>query len=79
MAIRSAIGDGCGGDPQDHGHDLAMLGGIDKRAVAAGGDTMRRAVDRVMPVVEDGGYIPTLDHSAPPDITWQNSSLSRNI
>ena len=54
-----------------YGHDLAMLGGIDKRAVAAGGDTMRRAVDRVMPVVEDGGYIPTLDHSAPPDISWQ--------
>jgi uroporphyrinogen decarboxylase len=53
-----------------YGHSLAMLGGIDKRCVAAGGETMRREVERVMPVVEDGGYIPELDHSAPPDISW---------
>jgi len=53
-----------------YGHDLAMGGGIDKRAVAQGGEAMRREVDRVMPVFEDGGYIPELDHSAPPDISW---------
>jgi len=56
---------------RQYGRSLAMLGGIDKRAVAAGGETMRRAVDRVMPLVEEGGYIPELDHSAPPDISWQ--------
>jgi len=55
-----------------YGHDLAMAGGIDKRAVAQGGEAMRREVDRVMPLVEDGGYIPGLDHSAPPDISWSN-------
>ena len=54
-----------------YGHSLAMAGGISKRAVAEGGDAMRRAVDRVMPLVEDGGYFPELDHSAPPDISWQ--------
>ena len=32
---------------------------------------MRHAVDRVMPLVEDGGYLPELDHSAPPDISWK--------
>ena len=53
-----------------YGHDLAMAGGISKRAVAEGGDAMRHAVDRVMPLVEDGGYLPELDHSAPPDISW---------
>jgi uroporphyrinogen decarboxylase len=55
-----------------YGHDLAMAGGINKRAVAEGGEAMRRAVDRVMPLVEDGGYFPELDHSAPPDISWSN-------
>ena len=55
-----------------YGRDLNMLGGIDKRAVAVGGDVMRAEVDRVMPVVESGGYIPELDHSAPPDISWHN-------
>jgi len=57
---------------REYGHDLAMIGGIDKRAVATGGETMRKEVDRIMPLVEDGGYIPELDHSAPPDISWQN-------
>jgi hypothetical protein len=33
---------------------------------------MRDAVDHVMPLVEDGGYFPELDHSAPPDIAWSN-------
>ena len=51
-------------------HELGIAGGIDKRCVAAGGDAMRREVDRVMPLVEDGGYFPELDHSAPPDISW---------
>ena len=53
-----------------YGHDLAMAGGIDKRAVATGGDVMRHEVDRVMPLVADGAYFPELDHSAPPDISW---------
>ena len=55
-----------------YGHDLGIGGGIDKRAVAQGGEAMRRAVDHVMPLVNDGGYFPELDHSAPPDISWGN-------
>jgi hypothetical protein len=53
-----------------YGHNLGLGGGIPKYAVAEGGEAMRRAVDRVMPLVEDGGYFPELDHAAPPDITW---------
>ena len=55
-----------------YGRDLTMMGGIDKRTLVPGGDVMRREVDRVMPVVEDGGYIPELDHSIPPDVSWPN-------
>ena len=55
-----------------YGHDLAIGGGISKRAVARGGEVMRREVDRVMPLVEDGGYLPEMDHNAPPDISWSN-------
>ncbi len=57
---------------KEYGQDLNMIGGIDKRVVAIGGRTMRDEVDRIMPVVESGGYIPELDHSAPPDISWPN-------
>jgi len=52
------------------GRDLAIWGGIDKRALAMGGETMRREVDRVMPLVEEGGYIPEPDHGIPPDVSW---------
>ena len=55
-----------------YGRDLVMLGGIDKKAVAAGGQVMRDEVDRVAPVVADGGFFPELDHAAPPDISWAN-------
>ena len=54
------------------GRDLILMGGIDKRALVPGGDVMRREVDRVMPLVQDGGYIPELDHSVPPDVSWPN-------
>lgn len=63
---------------QEYGKDLVLMGGIDKRAVAKGGKIMREEVDRVIPIVEKGGYIPHLDHGAPPDISWQNMSKYMN-
>jgi len=53
------------------GRRMAYRGGIDKRAIAKGGDVMRAEVIRVVPpLLEDGGYIPGCDHGVPPDITW---------
>ncbi len=52
---------------------MAYRGGIDKRAIAAGGQTMRDEVFRVIPpLFEEGGYIPSCDHGVPPDISWPN-------
>ncbi|MGO9310223.1 MAG: uroporphyrinogen decarboxylase family protein [Spirochaetia bacterium] len=55
-----------------YGRSLAMVGGIDKRACTRGFDEIHREVDRVMPLVEQGGYVPELDHSVPPNISWPN-------
>ena len=56
-----------------YGHRVAMVGGIDKRAVAAGGDVMRQEVMRKVPeLLQDGGFIPCLDHSTPPDISFDD-------
>ena len=55
-----------------YGRDLALMGGIDKRSLIRGGGEMKQQVDRVMPLVEEGGYIPELDHSVPPDVSWPN-------
>ena len=55
------------------GTDMAFMGGIDKRSIAAGGDEMRREVMRVVPpLLRDGGYIPGCDHGVPHDISWSD-------
>lgn len=55
------------------GKQMAYTGGIDKRAIAAGGEVMRREVMRVVPpLLKDGGFIPGCDHGVPPDISWPN-------
>jgi uroporphyrinogen decarboxylase len=58
---------------QRHGRRMAYLGGIDKRAIAAGGEALEAEVRRVCPpLLEAGGFIPGCDHGVPPDISWQN-------
>lgn len=58
---------------QQYGGRMAYLGGIDKRALSAGGEIMRTEVLRVVPpLLESGGFIPGCDHGVPPDISWPN-------
>ena len=55
------------------GTRMAYRGGIDTRAIAAGGDVIRDEVMRVVPpLVKEGGFIPSCDHGVPPDISWPN-------
>ncbi|OPZ83929.1 MAG: Uroporphyrinogen decarboxylase (URO-D) [bacterium ADurb.Bin429] len=54
------------------GKQIGYTGGVDKRAMAAGGEVMRAELARIAPVVKDGGYIPGCDHGVPPDISWPN-------
>jgi len=51
---------------------LAMMGGVDKRALAAGPDAIDAELERVWPAVEMGRYIPCLDHLVPDDVSWGN-------
>ena len=53
-----------------YGQQMAYGGGIDKRALAAGGEVMRAEVMRVAPLIQGGGYIPGCDHGVPPDVSW---------
>ena len=54
------------------GKKMAFDGGIDKRCIAAGGSAIIDELDRIAPVVKDGGYIPSCDHGVPHDISWKN-------
>ncbi len=57
---------------RQYGRQIAFGGGIDKRALAAGGSEMYAELARVAPVIQEGGYLPGCDHGVPPDITWPN-------
>ena len=54
------------------GRRMAFRGGIDKRAIAKGGDVIRAELKRIEPVVRDGGFIPGCDHGVPHDVSWPN-------
>ena len=55
------------------GTRMAYHGGVDKRAIAAGGQAMRDQVMHAVPqLISEGGYIPRCDHGVPPDISWPN-------
>ncbi len=55
---------------REFGKDLRIWGGFDKRALAHGKEAIDAEIERIRPLIYDGGYIPHLDHSAPPDISW---------
>lgn len=57
---------------ETYGDKLVVVGGIDKRALAADFDAIDQEIERIRPAYEMGGYIPCLDHSAPPNISWEN-------
>ncbi len=57
---------------REFGHDIAFRGGVDKRAMAKGGDALKAEIDRIAPVVAEGGYIPGCDHGVPADVSWAN-------
>ena len=57
---------------QRYGKRLRMIGGVDKRAVAAGRDAIRAEMEKLFPLMCEGGFIPKIDHSVSADISWDN-------
>ena len=54
------------------GQNLRMMGGVDKRVLAIGKEAINTELSRLAPIVKEGGYIPALDHSIPPDVSFSN-------
>lgn len=59
-----------------YGRDLRIWFGIDKRALVRGPAAIDAELRRVRPLVEDGGYVPGLDHSIPPDVSFGTTATS---
>lgn len=65
-----------GSDPvafrMKYGKDLLMMGGFDKHILSQGKHQIRTEIYRLLPLVEEGGFIPFPDHRVPPDVPYEN-------
>lgn len=46
-----------------------MIGGYDKTIMHLGEEAMRREFERLLPAMKSGGYLPSVDHQTPPDVS----------
>jgi hypothetical protein len=65
-----------GADPlgyrKQHGRELLMMGGVDKRILAGSRRAIKQEVYRLAPLIEEGGFIAFCDHRVPPDVSLEN-------
>lgn len=61
-----------GSDPCDlrarYGKRIRLWGGVNKQIVAAGPEAIDAELERLRPIVEQGGFIPGFDHRVPADV-----------
>ena len=59
------------------------MGGFDKHILSQGKEQIEAEIYRLLPLVEEGGYIPFPDHRVPPDVPYENYlfyiNLARNV
>jgi hypothetical protein len=51
---------------------VLLLGGVDKLALIAGKHAIDAELSRLRPLVDQGRYVPCVDHRVPPDVTYDN-------
>ncbi len=54
------------------GKEMRLMGGVDKTKLSKGKTEIDAELRRILPLVENGGYIPHVDHRCPPDVSWEN-------
>ncbi len=52
--------------------DLAMVGQYNKMIMPEGEAAMRREFERLVPLMDTGGFIPSVDHQTPPGVSLEN-------
>ncbi|NIM07297.1 MAG: hypothetical protein GTO55_11475 [Armatimonadetes bacterium] len=57
---------------KQYGKEMLLMGGVAKMALIRGGKAIDEELMRIKPLVEDGGYIPHVDHLVPADVTYEN-------
>jgi uroporphyrinogen decarboxylase len=57
---------------REFGKELLIRGAIAKVPIAVGGTAIDKELERIKPLLAQGGVIPHLDHLVPPDISFDN-------
>ncbi len=52
--------------------DWLMIGAYDKMVMKNGEAAMQAEFDRLAPTMRGGGFIPSVDHQTPPDVSFEN-------
>ena len=55
-----------------YGRELRLWGGVDKRELTKDKAALDSHLRSLLPLIEDGGFIPTVDHLVPPDVPLEN-------
>jgi len=57
---------------REFGKELRMRGAVAKAPLVRGGRAIDAELERLRPMLDQGGFIPHLDHLVPPDISYDN-------
>jgi uroporphyrinogen decarboxylase len=57
---------------KEYGDQLLLLGGVDKRALIGGKQQIDREMERLVPLVRSGRFIPCVDHRVPADVSLED-------
>ncbi len=60
---------------REHYPRFLMLGGFDKMCLKHGEQAIRAELERLLPVMRSGGYVPAMDHQTPPDCSLLNYKI----
>lgn len=55
-----------------YGRDLLLVGGVNKVELAKDKAAIDRELEHLRPLMEQGGFIPCVDHRVPPDVSFEN-------
>jgi len=59
---------------------FAIMGGMDKRVLARGQSAIAELVKSIVPaMLKKGGYVPGIDHTVPPDVSYENWLYFRDL
>lgn len=58
--------------------DLVIFGGLDKTLLKDGPEAIDKALENVPAMLQQGGFVPHVDHQVPPDVSWENFKYYRN-